>query len=410
MRRRLARLGLHSVRRFPAVDGGQVARPAAWTGRPGAYGCLQSHLAVARAARNAGVPCVLVLEDDAVLDAAWRSRLDAAWPQLPDDWDLLYLGCNHFAPPRPVADGLARVVQAHSTFAYILRHTAYDVFLAVNRRPSQPLDVNLLQFQQDRACYALWPNAAWVDEDYSDVQDAHESYWYLRESVLVTPGALGDLAGRLLLVIPRSAAAWRPAAPETATFLVHRFAEAFPGLDVAVGAGHPPPAQPDHPFAGARADVFDWPDVPLFPGFGTSPPVPGDRLQALADRLGGRYRFLLCAGSPVLLPTRLLRAAVQMCRRYDLVLPFRHARPLSPGQTRELLAGRSRWFDPVHCPGPGQSARRLHWWFFDLEAARRHNPSTANVHPLSLFRAPCLALQLTSDRFGVRPERESPHP
>ena len=389
MRRRIARWGLRSVVRFPAIDGHQEERPAAWAERPGEWGCLRSHLEVVRSARRAKAPGVLILEDDADLGEDWRVRLAAAWSSLADDWELLYLGCNHIAAPIPFADGVARVVQAHSTFAYIVRASAYDAFLAVNHRSDRPLDVNLLRLQRERVCSALWPNVAWVDEGHSDVQQSHESHWYLRESVLVTPEAVADLAGRSLLFIPLSSIGWRTAPPEALDFQVRQFAEAFPGLAVALEGDSPAArARPDRAILAAIAGQANLSDVRTFAGLRPGQPVRGEPLCMLTDRFGEGYRFLLCAGSPVHLPTRLLRAAVQMCRRFELVLPFRQARPLSSTQTQALLAGRSRWYDPTQCPGRGQSARRLGWWFLDIEAARRCDPATPAYPPNSCPRRP----------------------
>src|ERR1700686_380480 len=64
MRERFAKVGLGSVERVAAVDGGKLAVPAAWPESAGAYGCLQSHLAVVRQARAQNRESVLIIRDD----------------------------------------------------------------------------------------------------------------------------------------------------------------------------------------------------------------------------------------------------------------------------------------------------------------------------------------------------------
>ena len=327
MRRRLGHAGLRLVVRFPAIDGGKEQRPEVWAERPGAFGCLRSHLEVVRAARRAKMPSVLILEDDAELADNWRQRLAAAWSSLSADWDVLYLGCNHLVPPVPVANGLARVVQAHSTFAYILRESAYNAFLDVNRQSDRPLDVNLLRLQRDRACYALWPNAAWVDEGHSDVQQSHESYWYLRESVLVTPEALLDLKGQLLLVVPLTSTGWRAATPETVIFQVRQFTLAFPWLDVALGVDQPAGrARAGEAILAALAREVDLPRLRALPGL---------QLATACARGGAKCTGRSGRRSPSIPAVRGVpcpHADTPSAGGRADVSPVRPGAPLSPGQ------------------------------------------------------------------------------
>src|SRR2546425_364278 len=67
MRARFSDNGLELVVRFPAIDGTRMNIPASWQSFPGAYGCLQSHLAVVEQAREQAQPSVLIFEDDVVL-------------------------------------------------------------------------------------------------------------------------------------------------------------------------------------------------------------------------------------------------------------------------------------------------------------------------------------------------------
>ncbi|KAL1506999.1 hypothetical protein AB1Y20_007862 [Prymnesium parvum] len=98
---------------FPAVDGREVMRrdPLRWQGRmktdevdrlpspEGAIGCLLSHYALLKSARDARLRSFLVLEDDVVLHPRAGKRFRMAMAQLPDDWEALYLGYNRYFNP-----------------------------------------------------------------------------------------------------------------------------------------------------------------------------------------------------------------------------------------------------------------------------------------------------------------------
>src|SRR5216117_1383180 len=64
MQLKFRRHAIHGVRRFSAADGNSLTVPPNWSDTPGAYGCLLSHLQVVREARELGMPCVLIFEDD----------------------------------------------------------------------------------------------------------------------------------------------------------------------------------------------------------------------------------------------------------------------------------------------------------------------------------------------------------
>ena len=81
---------LKSVKRFPALDGVTLEVPSGWDGSPGAYGCLQSHLAVVREARDNGLSRIWILEDDVVLDSDFNNKFSRYVQQVPSDWDMLF--------------------------------------------------------------------------------------------------------------------------------------------------------------------------------------------------------------------------------------------------------------------------------------------------------------------------------
>lgn len=87
------------IRLFPAV------RPESAGAFPsiGAHGCFLSHLGVLRAARDAGVETVLLLEDDAHFGRPFRRQQDRVIEalQAQPDWDIFFAGNSPQAPLSP---------------------------------------------------------------------------------------------------------------------------------------------------------------------------------------------------------------------------------------------------------------------------------------------------------------------
>ena len=108
-----AAVGLGRAARVAAVDGRSLAWDPARHGprRPwwneAALGCLRSQRRALRDAAARGDGALLLLEDDAILDAnvvakvrAWTAH--RAFARVP--WHLLYLGGNHDLPPAELSD------------------------------------------------------------------------------------------------------------------------------------------------------------------------------------------------------------------------------------------------------------------------------------------------------------------
>jgi hypothetical protein len=330
VRRRFARHGLAPVVRVPAVDGAGLTPPPGWEDPAGAYGCLLSHLAVVRAAQRRGAPSVLIFEDDAAFPADFSQRFEAHLAELPDDWDMLHLGGLHEHDPVPVAPGVARLTSTYSTFAYAIRDTAYDAFLAVNGDALAPVDYNNRELQKELACYGFVPNLVWVDSDYSDAQAAPVSHWYLRESMVLKGSEIARAQRRTLAVLPYRNRPGDERAVRILRYLAERWLETLPEAVLVVveqdGASTLPAAA--LPPACRRLHLDD-----------AGPFDPDRCLAAAAGEMGaGRDLFFLGDGS-LRLDRPDLRASLLMGTRFDVVQPFREVVELGEADTAKILGG-----------------------------------------------------------------------
>lgn len=81
--------------KFEAIDGGLATRPSWWNGGPGGWGCYRSHIRIIEDCLNNGVESVLIMEDDAVCVDNFYLKVNEFWKQLPNDWEMVYLGGQH---------------------------------------------------------------------------------------------------------------------------------------------------------------------------------------------------------------------------------------------------------------------------------------------------------------------------
>ena len=278
MQRELAQHGIEHVQRFAAIDGNKVAKPTNWAHSAGAYGCLLSHVEVVREARESGADSVLIFEDDAVLAPDFQDRFAGYFKEVPDDWDMLYLGALHKDEPIRISEHAGRITKANSTYAYALKRTVFDEFIALNSRAEHVLDMNSYQLQERFNCYCFMPNLAWVEAEYSDVQNRLERHWYLEQSLILFGAAMDQILSQTAIVIAHNGA---PDA-ENLAFLRRYYEEYFaPLVEVVIVDPNTAPA-----------------------------------------RAGSQRKFVMLSESNIYLEAMDIRANLRMCEDYDAATGF----------------------------------------------------------------------------------------
>jgi hypothetical protein len=356
---RFTRSRIGPVERFAAVDGKRVEVPAEWEGRAGVYGCQRSHLQVVAAARADRLESLLVFEDDVEFAEDVGPKFSRAFAQVPHDWNILYLGGIHRVPPMPVGDAVARVSRTLSTFAYAIHSRAFEPFLEFGHARDVGIDLQLIQLQARHPCYCVFPHVAWVEVDHSDVQGFEDNHWYIRESLVIGDRCADDMAGAVALVVPARSPAWRRAGPSQVDFLIGHLGPVLPGL---------------------RAIVDDGP----------WPQDAGSIAARVSAALDERIDYILVAGSPVFLAQRHVLAALEMCRSFDVVIPFRESATLTPWGVGEVLSGRGSKVDPARYPRSPLGGRELGWGLFARAGLMSRRPGSRP----SVFEVPLVGLRL----------------
>jgi GR25 family glycosyltransferase involved in LPS biosynthesis len=289
MQKEFTRHGIQSVQRFPAIDGDAVEKPAHWTHTAGAYGCLLSHLAVVSEARDSGAANILIFEDDTVLDPEFQQKFSRFIKEVPDDWDMLYLGALHKDQPVKISGHVARITKANSTFAYALKRTVFDEFIALNARAEHVLDMNSYLLQQRFNCYCFMPNLAWVAAEFSDVQNRLARHWYLEKSLVLFGAEMDQLLSQTTIILAQSS---------NVEFLQRYYEEYFaPLVEILI--------------------------------------VDSDLEHGIA-RAGSQRNFFILSAPDIYLETLDIRANLRMCEEYDATTGFDEVIDLTSDQAQLL--------------------------------------------------------------------------
>lgn len=365
--------GIHSVRRFAAIDGESLKIPANWPGTPGAYGCLLSHLEVVREARRLGLSSILIFEDDVVFDDQFEQKFSEYMRQLPSDWDMLFFGALHKDELIRVSENIGRITQSNSTYACVLRDTVFDAFIELNGRETEVLDVNSLELQRQFNCYCFLPHLAWVEVAYSDAQQKPVHHWYLRESLVL----FGPQVDRLLRDTTIVFAYGSNDRPENLKALVEYYDYFFASqlAIVIVEQGREPTL--DRDTWKGNCDYIFLRDEGDF--------NPRRCFAAGGERADADRQYFIFSNSDIYLETLDIRANLRMLERYDLVTGFDHLIDLSPEASARLRA--TRRTSGIDISG-NRTDNNGHYQFLNRRSIQM-------VEHLRIFHSPNFALRLS---------------
>jgi GR25 family glycosyltransferase involved in LPS biosynthesis len=323
----LARHDIRGVRRVSAVDGSRLELPAYWRHSAGAYGCLLSHLRVVRDARDRGLPSVLILEDDVVFDPSFSEKFPLFMRDLPPDWDMVFLGALHREEPVPVAGNVVRIQNAYFTYAYALRASIFDAFIAANDGSPGQVDVNNAVLQSRYHCYGFVPNLAWVESHYSHVQERMADHWYLREPVVLLGSQMNAILQRTVVIIAHRAPSGSDTNGQNVQFLSQFYSQFLTGIKICIveqgGRGTPGPA--DLPAGCSYLLVQD--DGPFHRG---------RCFAAGLERLPEDCAFVILSDDNVFIDAFSIRANLRCCERYNCATGYKKLIKLSEADTETI--------------------------------------------------------------------------
>ena len=178
------------VGRIAAPDAANVMEARGWRNK-GARACAAAHRLTWREARRAGAEAVMVFEDDVVLCPGFSAALAAL--AVPDDWQMLYLGCTFLEVPVPTAPGVVQVIwRTWETHAMLVKSELLSRLHAltgpISRRRHRPealpmregdvaIDNLMVVIHREVPVYACYPPLAWQRYGLSNIEDGVRGLW-----------------------------------------------------------------------------------------------------------------------------------------------------------------------------------------------------------------------------------------
>jgi GR25 family glycosyltransferase involved in LPS biosynthesis len=163
-------LNAHNIEfeRFEAIDGQEL-------GISGVAACAMSHRAVIEKYKDC--QSIFIFEDDAELKPDFALLWDKFIVNLPDDWQMIYLGCNRIES-NPIADGVARLLQGLSTHAYGAKQAIFDNLIQLSQA-NQPIDLSYMQMQVSVPTYTAFPTMVGQVPGFSNIEERFIDYTFL---------------------------------------------------------------------------------------------------------------------------------------------------------------------------------------------------------------------------------------
>lgn len=160
------------------------------------YGCAMSHIKTLEYVLDNGSQCHFIMEDDCKLDDNFNDKLSEYSKQLPNDWDLLYLGgslinasiydggnlINNGASEN-FSQNLLSAKNVLTTHAYIIKNDSIRKLLSVIKSRKDRIDILFQEFQKQANCFIVYPELAWQKAGYSDIVSKVTNNIHLRYGV-----------------------------------------------------------------------------------------------------------------------------------------------------------------------------------------------------------------------------------
>ena len=377
------------IARWNAMDGSAIQAPPDWRYSPGAYGCSLSHLEAVREAKARGYESLLIFEDDVELHPELRNLFPGLMAQVPAEWDAIYFGGIHRLQPAATAPNVVRLVETNSTYAYALRRTVFDAFLAINEHSHAPVDETAKVLQKQFHFYCFWPHLAWVARDFSDILGAEVNHWWLRDGLVTESEVIKGLAAQTCaLLLPPS----RRGPLETAVveFISRGICKLFPEVVAVSQRGE------TNGFASARLPQ----NCRLWAVSKEALADSVELMRAAVDSFSPGCKYVFLCEADVFVPQWELRASLLKSLQHDIVEPGEEPVQLTMEETQKTLKSSGEKVDtrchphyPSCSPLPGfviVSRRALH---DPISTIKRYGNGLLGAQT---FRSPSRVLRLST--------------
>jgi GR25 family glycosyltransferase involved in LPS biosynthesis len=172
-----------NVERISGFDGSKMNLDFPPEIEEGAVGCALSQLYTLKLAKQIGLDNFLLLEDDIQFDEQLNQKFHHIIPEIPDDWDMLYLGGQHFHGMglKQVSKSIFKCEYTLAAHSVAFKYTVFDTFIDALIDITKPCDVHYAQSHKEINAYVIIPHLTWQREGYSDIKKTNVDYTFLKQ-------------------------------------------------------------------------------------------------------------------------------------------------------------------------------------------------------------------------------------
>lgn len=166
-----AKHGLEMIR-VEAVDGSKILYRIHSKRKAAIIGCYKTHLGLLKQFNDLDNDYFFIAEDDAIFAENFKEKLSNYINELPDDWDMIYLGGN-IKSKGSVAEfssNFKKALNVFCTHAYIVRKKAISALIKKVETKQWKVDVLYTEFQKENKCFITIPELAWQKAGFSDIE------------------------------------------------------------------------------------------------------------------------------------------------------------------------------------------------------------------------------------------------
>lgn len=148
--------------------------------KPGAIGCLLSHISLIKYAKEKGLKNILIFEDDVVFSKNFNLFFDTVVNEIPKDWGMFYLGGHPIKNQvTKFSKNINKSNQIVTTHSYAINASAYDIILNSNeyKYAIDTLYTELIHMNINT--YICNPRITYQREGYSDIGNGNRAYKHL---------------------------------------------------------------------------------------------------------------------------------------------------------------------------------------------------------------------------------------
>ena len=133
--------------------------------KKGQIGCYLSHLKLLKKAKNDNDNIIIVLEDDIVFSKNFKDKLNEYYKEVPDDWDIIYLGASRVKGKKISKHVLEGVYDKYidgsfnmGTYAMMLNKKSINKLLKLLIPIKNPIDTTIAKNNKNLKLYYINPS------------------------------------------------------------------------------------------------------------------------------------------------------------------------------------------------------------------------------------------------------------